>query len=116
MLMAAGAAGASLAAETLRPWLLWISVACVVVAFAQTYWRGRCEFRYRRVRTLLLWFSAVVVGATLLAPRFTASLLAGRLPRFTSSVRLYTFDEREFLREFEAASAVPRMVVLLSPT
>jgi hypothetical protein len=116
MLMAAGAAGASLAAETLRPWLLWLSVACVAVAFVQTYVRRRCEFRYRRLRTLLLWFSAVVVGATLLAPRLTSSLLAGRLPTFTSSDRLYTFDEREFVREFDAASAMTRVVVLFSPT
>jgi hypothetical protein len=116
MLMAAGAAGASLVAETLRPWLLWLSVACVVVAFVQTYVRGRCEFRYRRVRTLLLWFSVLVTGATLLAPRLTSSLLAGRLPSFTSSSRLYTFDQREFLSEFQAASAKTRLVVLLSPT
>jgi uncharacterized membrane protein YfcA len=116
MLMAAGAAGASLVAETPRPWLLWLSVACVALAFVQTYLRGRCEFRQRRLRTVLLWFSAVVVGATLFAPRLTSSLLAGRLPSFTSPDRLYTFDEREFLREFQAASAETRVVVLLSPT
>jgi hypothetical protein len=116
MLMAAGAAGASLVSETLRPWLLWLSVVCVAVAFVQTYVRSRCEFRFRRGRTLLLWFSALVIGATLLAPRFTASLLAGRLPKFTSSDRLYAFEEHEFVREFDAASSMTRMVVLLSPT
>jgi len=116
MLFAAGAAGASLVAETLRLWLVWLSVACVVAAFVQTYFRGRCEFRRRRLRTLLLWFSAVVVGTTLFAPRLTSSLLAGHLPSFTSSDRLYTFDEREFLREFQAAESMTRAVVLLSPT
>jgi hypothetical protein len=65
---------------------------------------------------VLLWFSAALVGATLLAPRLTSSLLAGRLPSFTSSDKLYTFEEREFLREFQAASRTTRLVVLLSPT
>src|SRR5690242_16806591 len=73
LLMAAGSAGASLFSERLRPWLIWISVAFLVLAFVQTYFRQRCEFRARRLRTLLLWFSAVVVAATLLAPRFTAT-------------------------------------------
>jgi hypothetical protein len=96
---------------------LAVSVACVAVVFVQTYVRGRCEFRRRRVGTVLLWFSAVVVGgATLFAPRLTSSLLAGRLPAFTSSQKLYTFDGREFLREFQEASSMTRVVVLLSPT
>jgi len=116
MVMAAGAAGASLAAERLRPFLLGISVACVVAAFVQTYFRRRCEFRQRRVRTVLLWWSVLVVGATLFAPRLTSSLLAGRLPSFTASDKLYPFEQREFVREFEAASGITRVVVLLSPT
>src|SRR6185312_14261748 len=75
LLMAAGSAGASLFSEKLRPWLVWVSVACLALAFVQTYFRSRCEFRTRRLRTVLLWFSALVVSATLLAPQFTGSLL-----------------------------------------
>jgi hypothetical protein len=116
LLMAAGSAGASLFTEKLRPWLVWISVACVLLAFVQTYFRARCDFRTRRFRTILLWFSAVVVGATLIAPHFTATLLAGRLPHFIRNGELRTFEEREFVREFDAASSQARVVLLLSPT
>jgi hypothetical protein len=114
--MAAGSAGASLVSEALRPWLLWLSVACLAVAFVQTYFRSDCEFRHRRLRTFLLWFSAVVVAATLIAPRFTASILAGRLPAFSATGELRTFDDRDFLAEFSAASDRTRLVVMLSPT
>src|SRR5690349_21362922 len=69
LLMAAGFAGASLFSESIRPWLLGFSVACLVFAFVQTYFRSRCAFRQRRVRTLLLWFSAVTVAAMLAAPQ-----------------------------------------------
>jgi hypothetical protein len=116
LLMAAGSAGAALFSQALRPWLLGLSVACLVLAFTQTYLFGRCEFRRRRLRTFLLWFSAVTVAATLLAPQFTATLLAGRLPGVSSAGTLRTFDEADFLREFQAASRQTRLVVLISPT
>jgi hypothetical protein len=116
LLMAAGSAGASLFSEKLRPWLVWISVAFLALAFVQTYFRARCDFRTRRFRTVLLWFSAVVVAATLVAPHFTATLLAGRLPQFSAAGELRTFDEHAFVREFDAASGEMRLVVLLSPT
>lgn len=116
MLMSAGAAGASLLSESLRPILLWLSIAFVILAFVQTYFRSRCEFRHRRVRTVLLWFSAVVVTASVAAPRFTATLLAGRLPAFAAASELRTFTEQEFIREFDAAAGETRVVVLLSPT
>jgi hypothetical protein len=116
LLMAAGSAGASLVSETLRPWLLWVSVACLAVAFVQTYFRSQCEFRQRRLRTFLLWFSAVVVAVTLIAPRFTASILAGRLPTFAATGELRTFDDREFVAEFSAAPDRTRLILLLSPT
>ena len=116
LLMAAGTAGASLFSETLRAWLVWISAGSLVAAFAQTYLRGRCHFRHRRLRTLLLWFSAVVVGATFVAPRFTAALLAGHLPQFRTSGVLPVFDPASFVREFGNASGQTRVVVLLSPT
>ena len=114
--MAAGSAGAAMFSEALRPILVWVSALLIVVAFVQTYFRSRCEFRHRRFRTALLWLSAAVVVLSIAAPRFTATLLAGRLPSFRASAELRTFVESEFLREFEAASAQTRLVVLLSPT
>jgi hypothetical protein len=116
LLMAAGSAGASLFSEALRPWLIWLSAGCLFLAFVQTYFRSRCDFRQRRVRTVLLWFSAVVVVATIAAPRFTATLLAGRIPAFRAAAELRTFTEQEFLREFDAAAGQKRIVVMLSPT
>lgn len=116
MLMAAGSASASLFSESLRPWLLALSVASLVFAFLQTYWRGRCEFRYRRFRTLLLWFSAVLVVGMVAAPRYVSSLLAGRIPALFGSHALLPFDEAEFKVAFNEASDKTRLVVLLSPT
>jgi hypothetical protein len=116
LLMAAGSASASLLSEALRPILIWVSVGFLVLAFVQTYFRSRCDFRHRRFRTVLLWMSAVIVVATLAAPRFTATLLAGRIPGFSAAGELRTFDEREFLREFDAAIGETRIVVMLSPT
>jgi len=114
--MAAGSAGASLFSEKLRPWLLPLSVACLLLAFVQTYFRGRCEFRYRRLRTCLLWFSATVVLGMLVMPRYVASLMAGRLPSLSAASTLRDFDQREFTREFDAALDQTRLVLLLSPT
>ena len=114
--MAAGSAGASIYAERLRPWLLAFSVASLVCAFVQTFVRRRCEFRRRRLRTFLLWFSAVVLIGMFAAPRYTSSLLAGRLPAFSATSRLRPFDQAQFVHEFNAAAEGPRLVVLLSPT
>lgn len=116
LLMAAGAAGASMLSEALRPWLVWLSAGCLIVAFVLTYFRSRCEFRQRRLRTILLWFSAAIVVATIAAPGITATLLAGRLPFFSAASELRTFTEQDFIREFDAAAGQTRLVVLLSPT
>lgn len=116
LLMAAGSAGASLFSERLRPWLLAFSVLSLVFAFVQTYVRQRCDFRTRRLRTVLLWFSAVMVVGMTAAPRMMSSLLIGRLPSFHAASELRTFDERDFLDEFRAANDRERLVVLLSPT
>jgi len=116
LLLSAGSAGASLFSEKLRPWLLALSLAALVLAFVQTYFRGRCDFRHRRLRTCLLWFSATVLLGMLLMPRYVSSLMAGRLPSFSASSDLRDFDERQFIREFDAALSQTRIVLLLSPT
>jgi len=116
LLMAAGSAGASLFSEKLRPWLLALSVAALLFAFVQTYARGRCAFRYRRVRTCLLWFSATIVLGMLIAPQVVSTLMAGLLPTFTASGTLRDFDGASFQHEFNDAAAHKRLVLLLSPT
>lgn len=114
--MAAGSAGASLFSEKLRPWLLALSVAALVFAFVQTYFRGRCEFRRRRLRTCLLWFSATIVIGMVAAPGYFSSLLAGHNPLSKGPGELHEFDRAEFTRQFDAAIDETRVVVLLSPT
>jgi hypothetical protein len=116
LLMAAGSAGASLFSEKLRPWLLGLSVASLLFAFVQTYFRGRCAFRHRRLRTCLLWFSATVVAGMFAAPTFFASMLAGHLPVVKGSGEWRTFQLADFAREFDAARDRTRVVALLSPT
>ena len=116
MLLAAGSATASLLSERLRPWLLAFSVASVMFAFVQTYYLRRCDFRQRRARTALLWFTGTIVFSMLVFPRFTSTLMAGHLPSFTASSQLRDFDDREFVSEFNAAADRKRIVLLLSPT
>jgi len=116
LLMAAGSAGASLFAEKLRHWLLVFSVAAILFAFVQTYFRRRCEFRTRRLRTVLLWLTGALVFGMIAAPRFTASLLAGQIPAFRGTAQVADFSEAAFLRSFQDAGKHARLVVLLSPT
>src|SRR5262249_5964686 len=116
LLMAAGSASLSLFSERLRPYLLLFSVAALIFAFVQTYIRGRCEFRYRRFRTVLLWFSAAIVLAMLVVPQQFSTLLAGKLPTFSASGELRDFDQREFIRQFDSAAKQTRIVLLVSPT
>ncbi len=116
MLMAAGSAGASLFSEKLRPWLLALSIASLAFAFVQTYYRKRCEFRHRRLRTCLLWFSAVIVTGMLAAPASFSSIFAGHLPFTKPAGALDLFQQADFVREFDAASDRTRIVALFSPT
>jgi hypothetical protein len=116
LLLAAGSATASALSEKLRSWLLALSVACLVFAFAQTYYLRRCDFRQRRLRTALLWFSALMVSGMLVFPRFTSTLMAGRLPSFLVAGAFRDFNEQTFISEFNAAADHQRIVLLLSPT
>jgi len=114
--MAAGAVSASVVSESLRPWLIGFSLTCLAFAFVQTYLRDRCEFRHRRLRTVLLWFSAAMITAMLAAPNQFASVIAGRLPSFTATGHLIPFDTASFERDFNAEAQQHRLIVLLSPT
>jgi hypothetical protein len=116
LLMAAGSTGASALSQRLRPWLLALSVALLIFGFIQTYIRGRCEFRHRRFRTVLLWLTAALVLGMLLLPRQISSLLAGQNPWVRAASTLRQFDIAAFQREFDAAADRTRIVVLLSPT
>lgn len=114
--MAAGSASASIFSESLRPYLLAFSVGSLIFAFVQTYFRDRCEFRHRRLRTVLLWFSALIVSAMLVFPAQFASVLAGVVPYTGAAGRSQAFEEAAFVRDFNAKAHATRIVLLLSPT
>jgi hypothetical protein len=116
LLMAAGSASASFFSETLRPYLLAFSVGSLIFAFIQTYFRNRCEFRHRRLRTVLLWFSALTVMGMVVFPVQFAAALAGVVPSRSAAGTIQTFDEQAFIRDFDASANAARLVVLLSPT
>jgi hypothetical protein len=68
------------------------------------------------LRTALLWFSALMVSGMLVFPRFTSTLLAGRLPRFLVAGAFRDFNEQTFISEFNAAADHQPIGLLLSPT
>ena len=73
---AAGALGLSVALESLRPWLIGLSVILLGVSFWQLY-RGRKKCRRRSPLSLILFgLSAVIVLAVILFPQKLAELLA----------------------------------------
>ena len=87
----------------------------------RTVWDGRFPlqqgaFRYRRLRTCLLWFSATMVTGMFAAPAFFSSLMAGHLPFLKATSDLRTFQQADFIREFDSESDRTRIVALLSPT
>ena len=76
-MFAAGAATGSAVLFRLRPYLLALSVGCILFGFYQS-WRARqCQAKPRLMNTILLWFSAAVVIASILFPQALANLLAG---------------------------------------
>lgn len=74
---AAGLAGLSVWAQTLRGWFLGIAVILLVVGFVQLY-RNRNQCRKRsRLSVILFWVAAAIVVLIILFPQIVASLIAG---------------------------------------
>lgn len=76
---ALGTGAASAFFETLRPWLLGLSVALLGLGFWQQRRASQCGFPGRRVGQLLLWTALVVVLAMILVPQQLAAFIADRL-------------------------------------
>ena len=74
---AAGTAGASAFLSSLRPYLLALSGLLIAYGFYQGHRAKQCNCRPRRVSTVLLWVSAIIVGASVFFPQAIAGLLAG---------------------------------------
>ena len=74
---AIGLAGASVWAQTARPWLLVSALALLAVGFVQVY-RGRKQCRRPSpVSIALFWAAVVIVFLIVLFPQVIASWVAG---------------------------------------
>jgi uncharacterized membrane protein YidH (DUF202 family) len=77
---AAGAAGLGVVVEPLRPWLIGLSVALLIVGFVQLY-RSNLSCRRRSPASIAIFaISAIVVVAIVLFPQISAGLLASVIP------------------------------------
>jgi hypothetical protein len=77
---AAGAAGLGVIAEPLRPWMVGLSLALLVVGFVQLYRSNRTCQRRSPVSIAVFLISAIIVLGVILFPQLTASLVAGATP------------------------------------
>ena len=72
---AAGAVGLGVVVEPLRPWLVALSIALLVVGFVQLYRSNRTCHRRSPVSIAVFLISAIVVLGVTLFPQIGASLL-----------------------------------------
>src|SRR5260370_26280316 len=77
---AAGAAGFGVVVEPLRPWLVGLSIALLVLGFVQLYRSSRSCRRRSPASIAIFSISAIVVVAILLFPQISAGLIAGLIP------------------------------------
>jgi hypothetical protein len=76
---ALGAVGASAIFAVLRPWLLVVSAALLIIGLAQLY-RGGKSCRRRSIASVVVFWIAVAIFLTMLFfPQQIAGLLAGHL-------------------------------------
>ena len=73
---AAGAAGFGVVLQPLRPWLLTLSAALLVIGFVQLARSGRVCRQRSSVSILVLLVSAMIVGGIILFPQAVAGILA----------------------------------------
>jgi len=71
-----GLAGASAFAETLRPWLLALSVALLGAGFWQQRRARQCAVRPSVLNVVLLWAAVGVVAVMILFPQEVAGFVA----------------------------------------
>jgi len=76
---AAGSAGVGVLLEPLRPLLLTLSIALLVLGFAQLYRTNRICHRRSLVSIAVFVISAILVIGALVSPQITAGLLASML-------------------------------------
>lgn len=77
---AAGAAGLGAVVEPLRPWLIGLSIALLILGFVQLYRSNRSCRRRSPLSIAVFSISALVVAAILLFPQISAGLVANVIP------------------------------------
>jgi len=112
---AAGVAGLSVVLEPLRPWMLGISGALLLLGFWQLYRRGAVCARRSRTAQAIFWISAALVLATILMPQAVATLLAGGNP-LSKSGQPALSALAALKSEFNRARDEYRVIALFSPT
>jgi hypothetical protein len=75
---ALGAGAASAFFNTLRPWLLGLSILLIGVGFWQQRRAKQCSVRGRFAASVLLWAAVVVVLGMILFPQHIAGFIADR--------------------------------------
>ena len=112
---ALGLAGVSVFASANQLWLIGASVVLLLVGLVQVVRRPACG-RRSRLSMLLLAFASVMVVGVVAFPQAIASFMADRLPATRQDPRVGDLALDDLRREFNAASASVRVIVLLSPT
>ncbi len=74
--LSAGAASAFF--NTLRPWLLGLSIVLLGLGFWQQHRAKQCAVRGRFIGNLLLWAAVIVVVGMILFPQQIAGFIADR--------------------------------------
>ena len=74
------ALGLGVVLEPLRPWLVGLSIALLLLGFVQLYRSGRRCQRRSPASIAVFLISAIVVFGLILFPQISASLLASVLP------------------------------------
>ena len=77
---AAGALGLGAVIEPLRPWLVGLSIALLVLGFVQLYRSNRSCRRRSPASIAVFSISAIVVVGIVLFPQISAGLLAAVIP------------------------------------
>lgn len=73
---AIGAAGASALLQTMRPWLLVVSVVLLGLGFWQQRRAKQCAIKRSALSAALLWVAVVVVVSMILFPQEIAGFIA----------------------------------------
>ena len=113
-LAAAGVAGAGAAFNSVRPWLIGLSVLLLLAGFVRTYAGRECRLRRTRTGVAVLWTSTAVVLGLLLLPRFVGAVVPRQVP--AGQPQLATLSVADFQKQFNDAADQVRIVTLLSPT